>query len=168
MIRVLPFLCCLLLAPVAGAADYQHFGKFTLKSHFKITGDRITPVPMKPVKFDVETDGVHVRVTADGVEDAQSVFEIYRSDGVGRQRPGNTQLDIIPGVQAMSTSGGVVRHLRLSRDALTITTFPGLSNQTIVSHAIPAEPAPPTAPAKTASGQPTPVPPLTHEPTSRR
>lgn len=164
MNRALPLLLFLLAATTTGAAEYKHFGRFILKTHFKITGDRITPVPIKPVIFDVATDGVHVKVTADGAEDAPSEFAIYRADGIGRQRPGDTGLDITPGLQAMSTAGGVVRHLRLSAEALTLTTFPGLSNQTIVSHAIPA----PSEPAKTAAASSQPDPSPIHEPASRR
>ena len=163
MIRKLSVMLCLLCA-TADAGEYKPFGRFVLKSHFKITGDRITPIPIKPVVFDVATDGVNVRVTADGAEDAPSEFSIYRADGIGRQRPGDTGLDITPGLQAMSTSGGVVRHLRLSGDALTLTTFPGLSNQTIVSHAVPVT----SDPAKQATKRPQPEPSPTHESTSRR
>ena len=39
----------------------------------------------------------------------------------------------------MSKAGGVLRHLRLTRESFTITTFPGVSDQTIISHAIAAE-----------------------------
>ena len=67
-------------------------------------------------------------------------FEIYRSDGIGRQRKGSGALEVIPGLQATSNVGGILRHLRLSRESMTITTFPGVSDQTIVSHAIAAEP----------------------------
>jgi hypothetical protein len=178
MNRALTLLTSILLAASSAAAEYRHFGRFILKSHFKITGDRITPVPIKPVVFDVATDGVHVKVTADGAEDSPSKFAIYRADGIGRQRPGDTGLDITPGLQAMSTADGVVRHLRLSAEALTLTTFPGLSNQTIVSHAVPA-PAQPaitrtgpatttTDPATTASKPSQPDPAPVHESSSRR
>ena len=95
---------------------------------------------MKRIAFSVSTDGVRIRVTAEGDEDARTTFEIYRSDGIGRQRQGGGALEVIPGLQAMSNVGGVLRHLRLSREAMTITTFPGVSDQTIVSHSIAAEP----------------------------
>jgi hypothetical protein len=61
-------------------------------------------------------------------------------------------LEIIPGVQAMSRADGVLRHLRLSGESLTITTFPGVSDQTIVSHAVAAVPR--DAPEKTAVSPP--------------
>jgi hypothetical protein len=122
------------------AGEFKHFGDFLLTSYFKITGDKITPIPMKPIALRVFTDGVHVRISAEGDDEAQTTYEIYRSDGIGRQRPGRGALEVIPGLQATTTTGGVLRHLRLSREALTLTTFPGVSDQTIVSHAVAAEP----------------------------
>jgi hypothetical protein len=126
--------------PASPAGEFKHFGDFLLTSHFKITGDKITPIPMKPIAFRVFTDGVHVRISAAGDDEAQTTYEIYRSDGIGRQRPGRGALEVIPGLQATTTTGGVLRHLRLSRESLTLTTFPGVSDQTIVSHAVAAEP----------------------------
>lgn len=155
MIRILILTLSLVLAPAVGAEGFRLFASYTLKSHFKITGDRITPVPMKPVVLRVFTDGVRVRVAAEGDDEAASSFEIYRSDGIGRRRSGKADLDVIPGIQAMSSKGGVLRHLRLTRDSLTITTFPGVSDQTIVSHAVVRVPEA-TLPAVTAPSVPTP------------
>lgn len=117
------------------AAEMRHFGDFVLKSNLKIVGDRVTKIPTKPVTFQVYTDGVKVQVRAEGDEEAQTTFDIYRSDGIGRQRPGVVDLEVVPGVQASTSRGGVLRHLRLTRDTLTITTFPGQSDQTVVMHA---------------------------------
>jgi hypothetical protein len=143
MIRTILFFLTLLLSPLARASDFKHVGDFLLQAHFKLTGQQVTPIPMKPIAFSVFTDGVHIRVSAEGAEDAHSTFEIYRSDGIGRQRQGAGALEVIPGLQAMSHSSGILRHLRLSKESLTITTFPGVSDQTIVSHSIAAEPKPP-------------------------
>lgn len=145
-----------LLASFAVAGEYRQFGDFILKSHFKVTGAKITPVPMKPLVFQVSTDGVHVRVTVAGDDEARTTFEIYRADGIGRPRAGATELEIIPGIQAMSTNGGVLRHLRLTRESLTITTFPGVSDQTIISYAIVA---PPPAIDPPPASPPLPIPP---------
>ena len=127
------------LAPVVFSAEFKHVGDFLLQAQYKLTGQQMTPVPMKRIAFSVFSDGVHIRVTAEGDEDARTTFEIYRSDGIGRQRQGSGALEVIPGLQAMSHVGGVLRHLRLSRESMTITTFPGVSDQTIVSHSIAAE-----------------------------
>ena len=126
----------------ASAAEFKHVGDFLLQSHFKLTGDKATPVPMKPIAFRVYTDGVRIKVSAEGDDESHTTFEIYRSDGIGRQRSGRGALEVIPGLQATSHTGGVLRHLRLSRESLTITTLPGVSDQTIISHAVAAEPKP--------------------------
>ncbi|HEX7261066.1 MAG TPA: hypothetical protein VF258_04570 [Luteolibacter sp.] len=127
------------------ATEFKHVGDFLLQAHFKLTGQQVTPIPMKPIAFRVFTDGIKIRVTAEGDEDSHTTFDIYRSDGIGRQRQGSGALEVIPGLQATSNIGGTLRHLRLSRETLTITTFPGVSDQTIVSHAVAAEPQPGTA-----------------------
>lgn len=129
-----------LTAGTSDGEEFRHVGDYLLKSHFKLTGSKVTPIPMKPIAFRVYTDGVTVKVTAEGQEEAHSKFEIYRSDGISRQRTGGGAIEIIPGVQAMSTVGGILRHLRLSAESMTITTFPGVSSQTIVSHSVAAEP----------------------------
>lgn len=135
-------------AAVATASEFRHVGDYLLKSHFKLAGAEMTPIPMKPIAFRVTTDGVTIRVSPEGEEESHTSFLIYRSDGIGRQRPGAGALEVIPGVQASSTKDGTLRHLRLSRESLTITTFPGVSDQTIVSHAVAAAPKEPEPVAK--------------------
>jgi len=130
----------LALASAATAAEFTHVGDFLLSAHFKITGEKMTPIPMKPIAFRVHTDGTRIKVTAEGDDESHTTFEIYRSDGIGRQRSGGGALEVIPGLQATSRTGGVLRHLRLSRESMTLTTFPGVSDQTIVSYAVAAEP----------------------------
>ena len=64
--------------------EFRHVGDYLLKSHFKLTGDKVVPIPMKPIAFRVFTDGVIVKVSTEGEEDAHTKFEIYRSDGIAR------------------------------------------------------------------------------------
>jgi hypothetical protein len=153
MTRILLSILFCTCTPPLSAAEFKHVGDFLLQAHFKLTGQQVTPIPMKPLAFSVFTDGVHIRVTAEGVEDSHSTFDIYRSDGIGRQRSGAGALEVIPGIQATSNTSGTIRHLRLCREFMTITTFPGVSDQTIVSHAIAAEPRPESA--RTAGQTPT-------------
>lgn len=156
MIRIAPLLMTILWFATGGpaaAAEFRHVGDYLLKSRTKLTADRANPIEIKPLLLHVYTDGVQVRITADKDEDAKSTFEIYRSDGIGRQRSTGGALEVIPGVQAFSRNGGVFRHLRLSRESLTITMFPGVSDQTVVSYAVavestPAAPAAPASPSK--------------------
>lgn len=135
------------LVSVAAAAEFKHVGDFLLQSHFKLTGDKVTPIPMKPIAFRVYTDGVRIRIAAEDNDESHTTFDIYRSDGIGRQRSGGGALEVIPGLQATSNTGGVLRHLRLSSETMTITTFPGVSDQTIVSHSVAAEPIPAETPS---------------------
>lgn len=131
-------LFCLSVA-CSQAVEFRHVGDFMLQSHFKITGDKMSPIPMKSMVFRVFTDGMLIRISADGDDNAFTTFEIYRSDGIGRQRSEGGALEVIPGVQATSRNNNVLRHLRMSAESLTITTFPGVSDQTIVSYAVAAE-----------------------------
>jgi len=124
---------------VSSAIEFRHVGDFLLQSHFKLTGEVMSPIPIKAVVFRVFTDGIVIRVSADGDDEAFTTFEIYRSDGIGRQRSEGGALEVIPGVQATSRNNNVLRHLRMSAESLTITTFPGVSDQTIVSYAVAAE-----------------------------
>lgn len=141
MMRLLTTLVFITLGSSAFASEFKHVGDFLLQSHFKLIGQQVTPIPMKPIAFRVFTDGVKIRVSAEGDEESHTTFDIYRSDGIGRQRQGAGALEVVPGLQAMSNVGGTLRHLRLSRESMTITTFPGVSDQTIVSYAVAAEPA---------------------------
>lgn len=157
MTRLLPILLCLLCLAAGdpcAAAEFRHVGDYLLKSRTRLSGDKPTPIAIKPMLLKVFTDGVEVRITAENDEDARSTFEIYRSDGIGRQRTSGGALEVIPGVQAFSRNGGVFRHLRLSRESLTITMFPGVSDQTVISYAVAVQGASP-APA---SPLPTPKP----------
>ncbi|MDP4997172.1 MAG: hypothetical protein NWQ16_13215 [Akkermansiaceae bacterium] len=146
--KFFPTIAILLVsAAFAVGGEFRHVGDFLLKAHFKMTGAEMTPIPMKPIAFHVFTDGVTIRLSPEGDEESYTSFEIYRSDGISRQRSGTGALEVIPGVQASSTADSTLRHLRLSRESLTITTFPGVSDQTIVSYAVAATPTDPDAAA---------------------
>ncbi len=130
----------LLGVTISTAGEFRHVGDFLLRAHYKITGAEMTPIPMKPIAFRVFTDGITIRVTPEGEESSHSSFDIYRSDGIARQRGDSGALEVIPGIQASTSAGGILRHLRLSQDSFTMTTFPGVSDQTIVSYAVAAVP----------------------------
>jgi hypothetical protein len=129
----------LALASCAFALEFKHFGDFLLQSHCKVTDAKMTVVSIKPLVFQVYTDGVQVQVKSGGSDEACVTFKIYSSDGIGRQRKGPGAIEVVPGVQAISNSGGTLRHLRLTQETMTITTFPGVSDQTSISHSVAAE-----------------------------
>lgn len=130
----------LITALNAGAEEFRHIGDFLVRSRLKVVEDQPVPVAIKPLRLSVYTDGVKVRVSTAANIDQSTEYTIYRSDGIGRQRSHGGALEVVPGVQAWTESAGVFRQLRLTLDTLTITTFPGVSNQTIVTHAVVAAP----------------------------
>jgi hypothetical protein len=108
MTRILPLLLSLfwlISGHPASASEFHHIGDYLLKSRTRLTGEKISPVNIKPMLLHVFTDGVQIRITAENDEDACSNFEIYRSDGIGRQRSAGGALEVIPGVQAFSRNG---------------------------------------------------------------
>jgi hypothetical protein len=125
---------------------FRHFGDYILEVRVKITDGTPQVMPIKPLRLRVYTDGITVRVHTEGDDSGHSSFKIYRSDGIGRQAEKTATVEIIPGVQALSEQSGIVRHLRLSRETLTLTVFPGVSNQTIISTARAASGGSPEAP----------------------
>jgi len=130
----------LLLIAAAGAAEFRHVGDFIVTSRLKIVRDQAFPVAIKPLRLSAFTDGISVRLSAEGEVEQSSEYKIYRSDGIGRQTSEGGALEVVPGVQALSEKAGVFRQLRMTQDSLTITTFPGVSDQTIVTHAVLAKP----------------------------
>jgi hypothetical protein len=132
----------------AEEGEFDPVGEFVIRSQTKITGTgKAVQVPIKPLKLSVSTDGVTIRLASGTQTDAWSTFTIYRSDGIGRQNVPGGPLEVVPGVQATSDHGGVHKHLRLTRDTLTLTVFPGVSDQTLITHAVLATPSPDEQPA---------------------
>lgn len=122
-------------------ADVFHFiGKYRIRSRLKITDDKVTRVTIKPMILSVTSNGITVRISSQGNDEAASKFEIYRSDGIGRQHDRSGVLEVIPGIQGSSCRDGVLRHIRVTREGLTITQFAGVSNQTVITHATAIEP----------------------------
>lgn len=127
-----------------GASEMRHFGDFVLQSRSKLSGEKLTPAPTKPVVFRVSTDGIQVQVRIDSDEET-STFHVYATEGIGRLNKNSGTLEIVPGIQASSNQGGVLRHLRLTAGEMTITSFPVRSDQTVIIHAVAAEPNKPLA-----------------------
>lgn len=139
---LLAALIATVLPLAADTGGFESFGEYEIRSQMKITGNgKVVQVPIKPLKLSVTSDGVSIRVATAGKSDAFSTFTIYRSDGIGRQNTPGGPLEVVPGVQATSDHRGVHKHLRLTRDTLTLTVFPGVSDQTVVTHAVLSSPA---------------------------
>ena len=144
MKHALTALIAFALATSASIAEMRHVGDFMLVSRSKLTGEKHQPIPIKPMVFHVSTDGVQVQVKLDDNEEA-NIFHIYTSEGIGRLNKDSNTLEIVPGIQASSNKGGELRHLRLTTDEITITTFPARSDQAVVIHAVAADKNKPVA-----------------------
>lgn len=131
------FMSCL---AIAKAEDFRHIGDFTIQSRIKVAEGKVIRMPVEPLVLSAFTDGMSVRLATAGAPESASEYTIYRSDGIGRQRGEQGALEVLPGVQATCQMGGVLRQLRLTEETLTITSFPGISNQTIIIHAVATAP----------------------------
>ncbi len=120
---------------VAGAEEFRHIGDFIIKSRLKVTSGQVVPVAIKPLRLSAFTDGISVRISTSNDSETASDYLIYRSDGIGRQKANGGALEVVPGVQATSEQSGIFRQLRLTQDSLTITTFPGVSDQIVITQA---------------------------------
>ena len=141
-------------AGAAAAGEFSTMGDYVIHRQVKITGvGKVVDIPMKPLALRVETDGVTVRISTSVENDEWSTFAIYRSDGIGRQTTAGGPLEVVPGVQATSDTGGVHKHLRLTQDTLTLTVFPGVSDQTVITHARLVPPATDKQPASDARAE---------------
>jgi len=85
MIRLLPVLISLALGSSLRGDDFRPFASFLLSSHVKVTGGQVTPIPIKPIVFQVATDGLHLRISTDGNEEASSTFEILAASERARR-----------------------------------------------------------------------------------
>ena len=152
----LPILILLGCLGSAVAEPFRHIGDFAIHSKLKITGAQVVPVAIKPLTLSVYTDGLTVRISAADDSEHASEYEIYRSDGIGRQTSPGGALEVVPGVQAVAEKSGVFRQLRLTQDGLTITTFPGVSDQIVVTQAslVPPPQARPVEEAPTQDASP--------------
>ncbi|MEM1085042.1 MAG: hypothetical protein AAGI48_13100 [Verrucomicrobiota bacterium] len=137
MMRLIATTALLIIAGTmaAVAEEFRHIGDFITKSRVKVSSGQILPVAMKPLMLSVYTDGISVRISTNGDSEHATDYTIYRSDGIGRQKGAGGALEVVPGVQATSEQAGILRQLRLTREQLTITSFPGVSDQIVITHA---------------------------------
>ena len=136
--------CLIILALIhiasAEDAEFRHIGDFMIYQRVKISADQITPTTIKPLRLSVFTNGIHIRISTKDDAAEASEYRIYRSDGIAQQQGKAGALEVVPGLQAISENGGVLRQLRLTNEHLSITSFPGISNQIIIMRARAIEP----------------------------
>lgn len=117
-------------------AGYRLIGNFELNSKLRVERGECTPVVIAPLSYRVYSDGMDVRVyCVDADEDNYTAYAIYRSDGVGVARRSG-EIDLVAGVQAYSTKGGMVRQISVTRHSLTMVKMPPRSHRVIITRAV--------------------------------
>lgn len=116
-------------------AGYRYIGTYKMISKIKVERGESMPVVITPLVYRVFSDGMEVRVycrTADG--DSYSTYQIYRSDGIGVAR-NSGEIDLVGGVQAISTKGEMVRQLSVTRASMTMVKMPPRSHRVVITRA---------------------------------
>lgn len=140
-IRTKAMVALLLLLPGVSApgqdgevpVEFRLIGTYTLAKRIKVRNGEGFPVAINPVDYRLYTDGITVRCYAGG-GDAFTAFEIYRRDGITVSRPGGL-VETVPGIQAKTFVGDVLRQMALSEERLTLTKFPALSDIVEITYA---------------------------------
>jgi len=132
-----------------GALDFRFVGRYQLRRQVKLKDGKAFRVAIDPMVYRVYTDGVTIRLFGGEESEGFTAFTIYRNDGV-LVPSSEAVFETVPGVQARSMVGNVLKQLNLTRARLTLTKFPAFSELVQVTYAarIPDEggsrPQPPT------------------------
>ena len=82
----------------------------------------------------VYTDGIAVRVYGESSTEAYTSFTIHRNDGI-LTGAGTNKMETVPGLQAYSLVGNILRQLTLTEERLVLTKFPALSDVVEITYA---------------------------------
>ena len=117
-------------------AGYRLIGSYELNSKLRVENGVSQSVVISPLVYRVYSDGIDLRVyceTAD--EDSYTVYQIYRSDGVGVIKK-TREIELVAGVQAYSTNGNILRQNSVTRNSFTMVQTPPRSHRVIITRAI--------------------------------
>ena len=128
-------------APEKLPSGYRYIGTYKMVSKVKVEQGETMPVVISPLTYRIYSDGIEVRVYCRTAgEDSFTAYQIYRSDGVGVARASG-EIDLIAGVQAMSTKGDMVRQISVTRSSMTMVKMPPRSHRVIITRALAKEAA---------------------------
>lgn len=123
---------------------FRFIGHYKLTSKIRVENGDTMPVVILPLVYRVYSDGIDVRVYClTAGEESFTNYEIYRSDGVGVARKSG-EFDVVAGVQAYCTKGGMIRQLSVTRNSLTMVKMPQRSHRVLVTRATAVKNAPTT------------------------
>ena len=146
MIRTVPslllvlasFLCLTLEASMAQEDSlppgFRFVGNYRFDKRMKIRDGASFNVRSKAFFCRVYTDGIAVRVYGESSTEAYTSFTIHRNDGI-LTGAGTNKMETVPGLQAYSLVGNILRQLTLTEERLVLTKFPALSDVVEITYA---------------------------------
>lgn len=114
--------------------DFSYVGTYKLVKRVKMRSGKPFEVAIPAMIYQVYSDGISLRFYGESGGTSHTSFDIYRSDGVVRERRGNV-LENVPGVQARSSAGDVLRQVTLTGRTMTLTKFPAMSDAVEITYA---------------------------------
>jgi len=133
--------CLLGLVPGIGAAQddslpkgFRFVGNYRFDKRVKIRDGVPFNVKSKAFFCRVYTDGITVRVYGESASESYTSLTIHRNDGI-LVGAGTSKMETVPGLQAYSLVGNVLRQLSLTEEQLVLTKFPALSDVVEITYA---------------------------------
>ena len=114
--------------------EFRFVGSYRLVKRVKVRLGKPFKIAIPALEYRVYTDGISLRFYGADENSGFTSFEVYRSDGITRMRD-ESLLESVPGVQARSTVGQVLRQVTLTADSLTLTKFPALCDAVEITYA---------------------------------
>ena len=111
--------------------QFEEIGSFKVTSAILVKLGLATEVPKGDIILRVFSDGIDIRISPEGQDEDFLAFQIYQTGGISDDGGKN----LLPGVQAFSDQGQVIRHLVVNRKLLTITKFPTLTSDVEIIYA---------------------------------
>lgn len=116
-------------------STYRLIGNYQLNSKVRVERGETTPLLISPLKYQVYSDGIEVRLYYPSSDDYDFIiFQIYRSDGIGISRASG-EIDFLAGVQALNQSAGLVRQLSITSNSFTMVHVPPRSHRVLITRA---------------------------------
>jgi hypothetical protein len=145
MIKTVPYLllalvslCLMSGTSIAGddslPPGFRFVGNYRFDKRMKIRDGASFNVRSKAFFCRVYTDGITVRVYGESATEAYTSFTIHRNDGI-LTGAGTNKMETVPGLQAYSLVGNILRQLTLTEERLVLTKFPALSDIVEITYA---------------------------------
>ena len=104
--------------------EFDYIGTYRLVNRVKLRDAEVFPVAIRPMDYRVYSDGITLRLY---VGEGHTAFRIYRNDGIVK-RHSDTEVETVPGLQAQTLVGHVLRQVCLTEETLTLTKIPAFSD----------------------------------------